>query len=170
MKVKALAGSLAGLGSLIGGGACAETVSDVMQPPAVVARVRGDFTLDGKLDKAEWKRAPIHSLSLLDSSANLPELSRTKIVADPYEGGVFSSFSEKSSCTLALPSKTTTSLRRSLRIRLISTAAAMWLKSSSKPTTHRATSSCTFHRLVTRRASFSLAPAMRDFPSVSRSR
>lgn len=73
--------------SLTGDGARSESVSGVVQPPAVFARIRGDITLDGKLDKAEWEQAPAHALSLLDSSANLPPLARTKVLADPYEEG-----------------------------------------------------------------------------------
>ena len=87
MKIKVLVGSLMGLGTLIGGGACAETVAKVVQPPAVVARMQGDIALDGKLDKAEWKLAPTHALSFLDSTVNLPALTRSKVLADPYEEG-----------------------------------------------------------------------------------
>lgn len=76
-----------GIGSLIGGGAFAEVVSDVVQPSAVVARMQGDFPLDGKLDETEWKHAPFHALSLLDTTDKLPELPRNKVLADPYEGG-----------------------------------------------------------------------------------
>lgn len=87
MKVQALAGSLLGLGSLILCGGCATTTSQVVQPPAVVARMQGDLVLDGKLDKAQWKQAPVHALSLLDTNEKAPELTRNKILADPFEGG-----------------------------------------------------------------------------------
>lgn len=73
--------------SLTGGGACTETVSDVVQPPAVVARMRGGIVLDGKLDKPDWKRAPAHPLSFLNSESEVPELISNKILADPYEEG-----------------------------------------------------------------------------------
>ena len=90
MRVQSVVGSLVVAGCLIGAGSqvmAADVETDAVQPPVVVVETQAAVTMDGKLDEADWKRAPVQALSLLDSSVHLPDLSRTKILADPYEGG-----------------------------------------------------------------------------------
>lgn len=90
MKIHIIVGGLVVAGGLIGAGLCvmaAAAETEAVQLPVVVVSAQSAVTVDGKLDEADWKRVPVHALTLLDSSVNLPDLPRNQILADPYEGG-----------------------------------------------------------------------------------
>lgn len=73
--------------AVVASGCACWSKCETKEAPATftVVKTTEKITLDGKLDEAAWKNAPVHVTSFADVSGSLPPLERQRVLADKFE-------------------------------------------------------------------------------------